>query len=131
VLSSQYVINPLNAELNPICHLLALLGGATLVVVSKLRVKQDITNKLHIIVINIIYQLVYLYIQLYISLNVNIKTLQHVSIIIQIIIIRDFVGSLLKSLDLKFNCKRLDVVMWWGVRGGGRRTPHNPVKKKF
>jgi hypothetical protein len=32
-------INPLNAELNPICHLLALLGGATLVVVSRLRVK--------------------------------------------------------------------------------------------
>ena len=33
------VINPLNAELNPICHLLALLGGATIVVVSRLRVK--------------------------------------------------------------------------------------------
>ena len=31
-------INPLNAELNPICHLLALLGGATIVVVSRLRV---------------------------------------------------------------------------------------------
>ena len=34
-----YDINPLNAELNPICHLLALLGGATIVVVSRLRVK--------------------------------------------------------------------------------------------
>ena len=34
-------INPLNAELNPICHLLALLGGATIVVVSRLRVKMD------------------------------------------------------------------------------------------
>jgi len=32
--------NPLKAELNPICHLLALLGGATIVVVSRLRVKQ-------------------------------------------------------------------------------------------
>jgi hypothetical protein len=32
-------INPLNAELNPICHLLALLGGATIVVVSRFRVK--------------------------------------------------------------------------------------------
>ena len=32
-------INPLNAELNPIRHLLALLGGATIVVVSRLRVK--------------------------------------------------------------------------------------------
>ena len=35
----QYkAVNPLNAELNPICHLLALLGGATIVVVSRLRV---------------------------------------------------------------------------------------------
>ena len=33
------LFNPLNAELNPICHLLALLGGATIVVVSRLRVK--------------------------------------------------------------------------------------------
>jgi hypothetical protein len=33
------VFNPLNAELNPICRLLALLGGATIVVVSRLRVK--------------------------------------------------------------------------------------------
>jgi hypothetical protein len=32
--------NPLNAELNPICHLLALLGSATIVVVSRLRVKR-------------------------------------------------------------------------------------------
>ena len=31
-------VNLLNAELNPICHLLALLGGATIVVVSRLRV---------------------------------------------------------------------------------------------
>ena len=31
-------VNPLNAELNPICHLLALLEGATIVVVSRLRV---------------------------------------------------------------------------------------------
>ena len=37
-LPHRYVINPLNAELNPICHLLALLGGATIVVVSRLRV---------------------------------------------------------------------------------------------
>ena len=32
-------LNPLNAELNPICRLLALLGGATIVVISRLRVK--------------------------------------------------------------------------------------------
>jgi len=35
-------INPLNAELNAICHLLALLGCATIVVVSRLRVKIDL-----------------------------------------------------------------------------------------
>jgi hypothetical protein len=41
------VLNLLNAKLNPICHLLALLGGATIVVVSKLRVKhQSRTNNL-------------------------------------------------------------------------------------
>ena len=34
----QKKFNPLNAELNPICHLLALLGGATIVVISRLRV---------------------------------------------------------------------------------------------
>ena len=32
--------SPLNAELNPICRLLALLGGQTIVVVSSLRVKE-------------------------------------------------------------------------------------------
>jgi len=32
------LFNPLKAELNPICHLLALLGCATIVVVSRLRV---------------------------------------------------------------------------------------------
>ena len=36
----RVTLNPLNAELNPICHLLALLGGATIVVVSRLRVKK-------------------------------------------------------------------------------------------
>ena len=36
--------NPLNAELNPICHLLALLGGATIVVVSRLRVKEMLVS---------------------------------------------------------------------------------------
>ena len=40
------LFNPLNAELNPICHLLALLGGATIVVVSRLRVNaMEINNK--------------------------------------------------------------------------------------
>jgi hypothetical protein len=36
--NTRWCINPLNAELNPICHLPALLGGATIVVVSRLRV---------------------------------------------------------------------------------------------
>ena len=40
-------INPLNAELNPICHLLALLGGATIVVVSRLRVNTRNKHHLH------------------------------------------------------------------------------------
>ena len=39
-------INPLNAELNPICHLLALLGGLTMVVVSRLRVNLFVTVQL-------------------------------------------------------------------------------------
>jgi hypothetical protein len=34
------IINPLNAELNPICHLLALLEGATIVDISGLRGKK-------------------------------------------------------------------------------------------
>jgi hypothetical protein len=38
-ITEDRIFNPLNAELNPICHLLALLGGATIVVVSRLRVK--------------------------------------------------------------------------------------------
>jgi hypothetical protein len=42
---SSFTINPLNAELNPICHLLALLGGATIVVVSKLRVNNNNKEK--------------------------------------------------------------------------------------
>jgi hypothetical protein len=43
------IINPLNAKLNPICHLLALLGGATIVVVSRLRVKHQRMYNLYII----------------------------------------------------------------------------------
>jgi len=33
-------INPLNAELNPIYNLLAILGGTSIVVVSRLRLKE-------------------------------------------------------------------------------------------
>jgi hypothetical protein len=37
-MAMRYKFNPLNAELNNICHFLALLGGATIVVVIRLRV---------------------------------------------------------------------------------------------
>jgi hypothetical protein len=40
-----YIINPLNAKLNPICHLLALLGGATIVDVGRLRVNSHISGE--------------------------------------------------------------------------------------
>ena len=33
-------INPLNAELNPICHLLALLGSHHIIHVSRIRIKR-------------------------------------------------------------------------------------------
>ena len=42
------LFNPLNAELNPICHLLALLEGATIVVVSRLRVKAIKISLIHL-----------------------------------------------------------------------------------
>jgi len=35
----RYLINPLNAELNPICHLLALLGAHPILHISRIRVK--------------------------------------------------------------------------------------------
>ena len=35
----RMVLNPLNAELNPICHLLALLGAHLILHVSRIRVK--------------------------------------------------------------------------------------------
>jgi len=39
IITASY-FNPLNAELNPICHLLALLGAHHILHVSGLRVKQ-------------------------------------------------------------------------------------------
>jgi hypothetical protein len=43
-------LNPLNAELNPICHLLALLGAHHILHVSRIRVKIFYTTFFHIIV---------------------------------------------------------------------------------
>jgi hypothetical protein len=41
IIESYYVLsfNPLNAKLNPICHLLALLGARHILHVSRIRVK--------------------------------------------------------------------------------------------
>jgi hypothetical protein len=36
--------NPVNAELNPICHLLALLGAHHILHISRIRVKKDKTQ---------------------------------------------------------------------------------------
>jgi len=49
---NSYFINPLNAELNPICHLLALLGAHHILHISRIRVnikKSDIIVKTVII----------------------------------------------------------------------------------
>jgi hypothetical protein len=40
--SSLCVLNPLNTELNPICHLLALLGAHHILHVSRVRVKRKL-----------------------------------------------------------------------------------------
>ena len=52
------VINPLNAELNPICYLLALLGARHFLHVSRIRVK-SLTLRL---LISYIYIYIYIYI---------------------------------------------------------------------
>ena len=43
----QTDFNPLNAELNPICHLLALLGAHPILHVSRIRVK-ELNNKVRV-----------------------------------------------------------------------------------
>jgi len=44
IIWSSVVINPLNAELNPICHLLALLGAHHILHISRIRVKRQILH---------------------------------------------------------------------------------------
>ena len=44
LLSEIFLISPLNAELNPICHLLALLGVHHILHVSRIRVKEEISE---------------------------------------------------------------------------------------
>ena len=41
IYTSTTIVNPLNTELNPICHLLALLGAHHILHVSRIRVKQN------------------------------------------------------------------------------------------
>ena len=42
-------INPLNAELNPICHLLALVGARHIVHVSRISVKGNVSaDRIHV-----------------------------------------------------------------------------------
>jgi len=43
-LNLQYNINPINAELNPTCHLLALLGAHPILHISRIRVKKLLLN---------------------------------------------------------------------------------------
>jgi hypothetical protein len=42
ILTVFFIIDPLNAELNPICHLLALLGAHHILHVSRIRVKTSL-----------------------------------------------------------------------------------------
>jgi hypothetical protein len=44
--SNDRVINPLNAELNPICHLLAILGAHRILHVSRIRVNDEEIERL-------------------------------------------------------------------------------------
>jgi len=56
----------------------------------------------------------------------HLKTLQHVSIIIRIIF-RELVGSLLKSLNLKFFKSVRGQLWWWGsITFGVCATAHTP-----
>jgi hypothetical protein len=59
---TKYVINPLNAELNPICHLLILLGDLTFMSPCIVGIFQYISNKMQ-------HYTVYLYLET--TLNVS------------------------------------------------------------
>src|SRR5215472_15039266 len=69
-----FFMHPLNAKLNPICHLLALLGGATIVVVSRLRVNlaQDMIKWRAVVntVMNLLVEF-YVPVRLYVASLVN------------------------------------------------------------
>ena len=46
-LEKPFVFNPLNTKLNPICHLLALLGAHHILHVSRIRVKVTLLHKIY------------------------------------------------------------------------------------
>jgi len=57
MMDAEYVFSPLNAELNPICHLLALLGAHRILHLSGIRVKTNPDNgQRQILVCRISYQ---------------------------------------------------------------------------
>jgi hypothetical protein len=65
----MYFINPLNAELNPLCYLLALLGAHHFLHVSRIKVK-SLTLRL---LMSYIY--IYIYIYIYDVSSLRVKTL--------------------------------------------------------
>jgi hypothetical protein len=54
------LLNPLNAELNPICHLLVLLGNLTFMGPCILSIFQYISNKMQVIQFIYIWKLLYM-----------------------------------------------------------------------
>jgi len=59
-------VNPLNAELNPICHLLALLGVHHFLHVSRIRVKS--------LTLRLLLSYIYIYIYIYDISSLRVKT---------------------------------------------------------
>ena len=65
-LKLSWRLNPLNAELNPICHWLALLGGHHFLHVSRIRVK-SLTLRLRVksLTLRLLMSYIYIYIYIY------------------------------------------------------------------
>jgi hypothetical protein len=58
---NKFVINPLNAELNPICHLLVLLGDLTFMGPCIVSIFQYISNKIQRYTVYYIWKLLYMF----------------------------------------------------------------------
>ena len=63
--SQMFIVNPLNAELNPICCLLALLGAHHFLHVSRIRAKSLILRLLMSYIYISLYIYIYIYIYIY------------------------------------------------------------------